>query len=108
LVADLDDPDKVLAVLPGGVSGRLFDKHGKDQIEPFINGSKVYWWFSDAAIKAHSRNTLVLKPQVGKPVSNERRLWPRASRLIGKETFGARFRNWPLLGFAIRNNTGKM
>jgi penicillin amidase len=49
-------------VLPGGVSGRLFDKHGKDQIESFINGNKVYWWFSDAAIKAHSRTTLVLNP----------------------------------------------
>ena len=62
MVADLADPDKVLAVLPGGVSGRLFDKHSKDQIESFINGNKVYWWFSDAAIKEHSRNTLVLNP----------------------------------------------
>jgi penicillin amidase len=62
MVADLADPDKVLAVLPGGVSGRLFDKHSKDQIEPFINGNQVYWWFSDAAIKAHSRTLLVLKP----------------------------------------------
>ena len=62
MVADLADPDKVLAVLPGGVSGRILDKHGKDQIESFINGNKVYWWFSDAAIKAHSRNTLVLNP----------------------------------------------
>jgi len=48
-------------------------------------------------------------------VSHERRRWPkkftrlrRAASLIEKETFGARFRNWPLLGFAIRNNTGKM
>ena len=62
MVADLGDPDKVLAVLPGGVSGRLFGKHSTDQIESFINGNKVYWWFSDAAIKAHSRNILVLKP----------------------------------------------
>ncbi len=62
MVADLADPDKVLAVLPGGVSGRLFGKHSKDQIESFNNGNKVYWWFSDAAIKAHSRNILVLKP----------------------------------------------
>jgi penicillin amidase len=62
MVADLGDPDKVLAVLPGGVSGRIFNKHSKDQIESFINGNKVYWWFSDAAIKAHNRNTLVLKP----------------------------------------------
>jgi len=28
--------------------------------------------------------------------------------LIKKETIWARFRNGPLLGFAIRNNTGKM
>ena len=62
MVADLADADKVMAVLPGGVSGRLFDKHGKDQIEPFIDGSKVYWWFSDAAIEAHRRHTLVLRP----------------------------------------------
>ena len=62
MVADLGDPNKVLAVLPGGVSGRLFDKHCQDQIESFMNGNKVYWWFSDAAIKEHSRNTLVLKP----------------------------------------------
>jgi penicillin amidase len=62
MVADLADREKVLAVLPGGVSGRLFDNHCTDQIEPFINGQKVYWWFSDAAIEAHSRNVLVLKP----------------------------------------------
>jgi penicillin G amidase len=62
MVADLADPDKVLAVLPGGVSDRVFDRHGTDQIESFINGNKVYWWFSDKAIKAHCSNTLVLKP----------------------------------------------
>ena len=44
------------------IAGVLFDKHGKDQIESFIYGDKVYWWFSDAAIKTHSRDTLVLKP----------------------------------------------
>ena len=29
-------------------------------------------------------------------------------RVLEKETFGTRFRNRPLLGFAFRNNTGKM
>jgi penicillin amidase len=62
MVADLSDDDKVLAVLPGGVSGRLFDPHTKDQIKAFIHGDKVYWWFSDAAIKKHSTTTLVLSP----------------------------------------------
>jgi len=63
MVADLGDDDKVLAVLPGGVSGRLFDPHTKDQIKAFIHGNKVYWWFSDTAIQEHSTTTLILSPQ---------------------------------------------
>ncbi len=62
MVADLSDTEKVLGVLPGGVTGRLFHPHTKDQIEPFISGEKVYWWFSDEAIKAHAKSTLVLNP----------------------------------------------
>ncbi len=63
MVVDLGDNEKVLAVLPGGVSGRLFDPHTTDQIKAFIQGDKVYWWFSDTAIQAHSKTTLVLNPQ---------------------------------------------
>ncbi|RJQ81469.1 MAG: penicillin acylase family protein [Desulfobacteraceae bacterium] len=62
MVVDLGDPDKVLAVLPGGVTGRQFDPHTTDQIEPFINGKEVHWWFSDQAIEEHTRHVLVLKP----------------------------------------------
>jgi len=62
MVIDLGDNDKVLAVLPGGVSGRLFDPHTKDQIKAFIHGDKAYWWFSDEAIREHSKTTLVLIP----------------------------------------------
>jgi hypothetical protein len=32
----------------------------------------------------------------------------KTASLIKKETFEARFENRPLLGFAFRNNTGKM
>jgi penicillin amidase len=60
MVVDLSDEDKILAVLPGGVCGRLFNPHTKDQIEAFMNGDKVYWWFSDKAIKEHSRAVLTL------------------------------------------------
>ena len=62
MVVDLADDDKVLAVLPGGVSGRIFHPHATDQIQPFMNGAKQYWWFSDRAIDAHARSTLVLVP----------------------------------------------
>ena len=63
MVADLADPDKILAVLPGGVTGRQFDPHTTDQVEPYMNGDKVYWWFSDKAIKEHSQHTLTLNPK---------------------------------------------
>ena len=62
MVADLADPDKVAAVLPGGVTGRLFSSHQKDQIDDFMEGRKVYWWFSDKAIGEHTEHTLALKP----------------------------------------------
>ena len=60
MVADLSDEDKILAVLPGGVCGRLFHPHTKDQIDAYMNGEKVYWWFSDKAIKEHSRALMTL------------------------------------------------
>jgi penicillin amidase len=63
MVADLSDEDKVLAVLPGGVCGRLFHPHTKDQVEAFMRGDKVYWWFSDKAIKEHTRTRLELMPK---------------------------------------------
>jgi penicillin amidase len=63
MMADLGDPDKVLAVLPGGVCGRTFNPHQTDQIKPYMNGDKVYWWFSDKAIKEHAKTILELKPQ---------------------------------------------
>jgi len=62
MVADLADMDKIAAVLPGGVTGRLFSPHQKDQVDAFMDGSKMYWWFSDKAIEEHTKHTLVLKP----------------------------------------------
>lgn len=62
MVADLNDPDKVLAVIPGGISGRVFHPHSKDQIDAFISGEKQYWWFSDEEIKAHTQSELILHP----------------------------------------------
>ena len=40
MVADFSDNDKILAVLPGGVTGRTFHPHQKDQIEAFMSGEK--------------------------------------------------------------------
>ena len=62
MVADMADEEKVTAVLPGGVTGRLFSPHQKDQVPSFMDGSKLYWWFSDKAISEHTEHTLLLKP----------------------------------------------
>lgn len=63
MVVDLADEDKIMAVLPGGITARLFDPHTQDQIEPFMNGDKVYWWFSDKAIKSQARHVLEIYPR---------------------------------------------
>lgn len=62
MVVDFADSDKVLAVLPGGVTGRQFHDHLVDQIPSFMNGDRVYWWFSDQAINEHAKDTYTLKP----------------------------------------------
>jgi penicillin G amidase len=63
MVADLGDSDKVLAVLPGGVSGRQFTGHYRDQVAPFMNGEKRYWWFSDREIASHAKTEQTLSPR---------------------------------------------
>ena len=62
MVADLNDPHKVLAVLEGGVAGRVFHPHAHDQVKAFLDGQKRFWWFSDAQIQAHARSELALNP----------------------------------------------
>ena len=62
MVADLSDDEKVLAVLPGGVTGRIFHPHHTDQVDDYFSGKIRYWWFSDAAIQAHARSRLTLVP----------------------------------------------
>jgi penicillin amidase len=61
-VIDLSDPDKIMGVVCGGVSGRQFDPHVKDQLKPWLRGEKLYWWFSDKAIKDHAQSELLLVP----------------------------------------------
>lgn len=62
MVADLADDEKMAAVIPGGVSARLFDRHQKDQIGPYMEGEKLFIWFSDDKISANTRSILVLNP----------------------------------------------
>ncbi|TFH42653.1 MAG: penicillin acylase family protein [Chrysiogenales bacterium] len=62
MVADLGDPDRVLAVLPGGVSGRVFNPHTTDQIDAYMDGEIRYWWFSDKMIRENGKSSMILRP----------------------------------------------
>ena len=61
MTADLNDGEKVRAVLPGGAVGRTFSPHLSDQLESWTqDDAETYWWFSDEAIEAHAVSTLTL------------------------------------------------
>ena len=62
MVVDFSDPDRIMAVLPGGASGRVFHPHYKDQLDAFVSGEPAYWWFSDKAIEEHTEHVLLLTP----------------------------------------------
>ncbi len=61
MTADLNDPEKVRAVLPGGAVGRTFNPHLADQMAHWANeNAEIYWWFSDEAIEANAESVLLL------------------------------------------------
>jgi penicillin amidase len=62
-VADCADPDRSLAVLPGGQSGHPFDEHYGDQIELYLRGEARPQHWTEAAIRAHTISTLELVPR---------------------------------------------
>jgi len=64
MTADLNDPDKVRAVLPGGVVGRTFNANLADQNAIWASqDAQAFWWFSDSAIAENAQDTLTLRPQ---------------------------------------------
>jgi penicillin amidase len=64
MTADLNDPEKVRAILPGGAVGRTFHPHLADQTALWANdnANATYWWFSDEAIEANAKSVLTLTP----------------------------------------------
>ncbi len=64
MTADLNDPEKVRAVLPGGAVGRTFHSNLADQNAHWTDkDAEIYWWFSDEAINRNSQSTLTLSPK---------------------------------------------
>jgi len=61
-VADAEDPDRSLAVLPGGQSGHPFDAHYDDQLEEYLAGRMHTVRWSQRAVDSGAVSTLALLP----------------------------------------------
>ncbi|MEH6606308.1 MAG: penicillin acylase family protein [Pseudomonadales bacterium] len=61
-VSDMADPDKIIAVIPGGSSGRYLDDALHNQTEAWLAGERHHLWFSDKAIRQNTVKTLSLTP----------------------------------------------
>ena len=62
LVVDFADPDKIDALVAGGVSERHLQPHQNDQARLLVSGERRSWWFNPAKAEAAAKSTLTLKP----------------------------------------------
>jgi penicillin amidase len=62
MVADFGDPDKIEAVLAGGVSERHFQPHQNDQAKLWAAGERRAWWFNPKQVEAHAKSSVTLAP----------------------------------------------
>ena len=60
--AKLGDPDKIEALLVGGVSRRHFRPHQNDQAGLWADGQRRPWWFNPAKAQANAKHKVVLSP----------------------------------------------
>jgi penicillin G amidase len=62
LVSDFGDPDKIEAVLAGGVNERHVQPHQNDQAKLWAAGERRAWWFNPAKAEANAKHKVVLSP----------------------------------------------
>ena len=62
LVADMADDEKILATIPGGTSGRYFDKSLANQTENWLSRKPNVIWFSQTAVEENTVTQLQLVP----------------------------------------------
>jgi penicillin amidase len=62
VVVDFGDPDKIHAILAGGVSERHFQPHQNDQARLWARGERRAWWFNPAQVEAHAVSRASLVP----------------------------------------------
>ncbi len=62
IVADMGDPDKIEAILVGGVSERHFQPHQNDQAKLWAKGERRAWWFNPDKAQENAKHKVVLSP----------------------------------------------
>lgn len=62
MVANLGDPDKIEAILAGGVSERHFQPHQNDQAKIWSRGERRAWWFNPQRVEQHAVSKATLTP----------------------------------------------
>jgi penicillin amidase len=61
MVADLSDSEKIRAVVSGGTASRQFHPYLTSQLDAWVKGEALYWWFDPAKAKEAAVHELVLK-----------------------------------------------
>ena len=64
LVMDLADPEKIKAVVAGGVTARQFNDHYDDQVPVWVDGELLTWWLSKERILDNVKTNVTLSPNV--------------------------------------------
>ena len=61
MVADMNDTEKIMGVVPGGNSARIFHPYYKSQLEQWKTGAWIPYWFSEEKILEHAQYELILE-----------------------------------------------
>ncbi|MEM7658381.1 MAG: penicillin acylase family protein [Bacteroidota bacterium] len=61
MVADMNDPEKIMGVVSGGSAARIFHPYHKSQLAAWKTGAWLPYWFSQEKIEEHAKHRLVLE-----------------------------------------------
>lgn len=62
MVADMNDNDKIMAVVSGGNSARQFHPYFKSQLDSWVDETWIPWWLNKQKILENSQHQLTLTP----------------------------------------------
>jgi penicillin amidase len=61
MIADMNDDEKLMGILSGGSSARIFHPYHKSQLENWKKGEWIPYWISEEKVLQHSKYQLILE-----------------------------------------------